>query len=227
MSWAAGSKLGPYEILTLIGAGGMGEVYRARDTKLKRDVALKVLPEAFASDPARMARFQREAELLASLNHPNIAHLYGIEERALVMELVEGPTLPCPLPVETALNYARQIVEALEYAHERGVIHRDLKPANIKITPEAVVKVLDFGLAKAIDDPLPSTDPSNSPTLTLRATRVGMILGTSAYMSPEQASGHQADRRADIWSFGAVLYEMLPGRKAFAVNRFRTRWRRC
>jgi hypothetical protein len=216
MSLAAGSKLGSYEIVALVGAGGMGEVYRARDTKLKRDVALKVLPEAFANDPARMARFQREAEVLASLNHPNIAHLYGIEERALVMELVEGETLPCPLPVETALNYARQIAEALEYAHEKGVVHRDLKPANIKITPEGVVKVLDFGLAKAIDDPVASTDPTNSPTLTLGATRVGMILGTAAYMSPEQASGHQADRRADIWSFGAVLYEMLAGKKAFA-----------
>jgi len=193
----------------------MGEVYRARDTKLKRDVALKVLPEAFASDPAHMARFQREAELLASLNHPNIAHLYGLEERALVMELVEGETLPCPLPIGTALNYAKQIAEALEYAHEKGVVHRDLKPANIKITPEGVVKVLDFGLAKAIDDPVPNADPANSPTLTLGGTRVGMILGTAAYMSPEQASGHQADRRADIWSFGAVLYEMLLGKKAF------------
>jgi len=215
MALPAGTRLGPYEILAPIGAGGMGEVYRARDPKLKRDVALKVLPEAFANDPARMARFQREAEVLASLNHPNIAHLYGLEERALVMELVEGQTLPCPLPVETALNYAKQIAEALEYAHEKGVIHRDLKPANIKITPEGVVKVLDFGLAKAIDDPVPSSDPSSSPTLTLEATRVGMILGTAAYMSPEQASGHQADRRADIWSFGAVLYEMLSGKKAF------------
>jgi serine/threonine-protein kinase len=215
MPLPVGDKLGPYEILAPIGAGGMGEVYRARDTKLKRDVALKVLPEAFASDPARMARFQREAEVLASLNHPNISHLYGIEERALVMEMVEGVTLPCPLPIETALNYAKQIAEALEYAHEKGVVHRDLKPANIKITPEGVVKVLDFGLAKAIDDPVPNADPSNSPTLTLGATRVGMILGTAAYMSPEQASGHQADRRADIWSFGAVLYEMLAGKKAF------------
>jgi serine/threonine-protein kinase len=194
----------------------MGEVYRARDTKLKRDVALKVLPEIFASDPERMARFQREAEVLASLNHPNIAHLYGIEERALVMELVEGATLPCPLAVETALHYAKQIAEALEYAHERGVIHRDLKPANIKITPEGVVKVLDFGLAKAIDDPVPGSDPSNSPTLTMGATRVGMILGTAAYMSPEQAHGYPADRRADIWSFGAVFYEMLSGKRAFA-----------
>jgi len=219
MPLSAGTRLGSYEILALIGVGGMGEVYRARETKLKRDVALKVLPEAFARDPDRMARFQREAQLLASLNHPNIAHLYGIEERALVMELVEGPTLPCPVPVETALSYAKQIADALEYAHEKGVVHRDLKPANIKITPEGLsggmVKVLDFGLAKAVDDPLPSADPSNSPTLTLGATRVGMILGTAAYMSPEQASGHPVDRRADIWSFGAVLYEMLAGKRAF------------
>jgi serine/threonine protein kinase len=212
-----GDKLGPYEILAPIGAGGMGEVYRAHDTKLKRDVALKVLPEAFANDPARMARFQREAEVLASLNHPNIAHLYGIEEQALVMELVEGETLPCPLPVETALHYARQIAEALEYAHERGVIHRDLKPANIKITPEGVVKLLDFGLAKAVEDPAAAPDdPGNSPTLTLGHTRAGVILGTAAYMSPEQAHGKTADRRSDIFSFGAVLYEMLAGKQAFA-----------
>ena len=194
----------------------MGEVYRARDTRLKRDVALKVLPEAFAADPERMARFQREAELLASLNHPNIAHIYGVEDRALVMELVEGPTLASPLPLETALDYARQIAEALEYAHEKGIIHRDLKPANVKVTGEGVVKLLDFGLAKAVEDPLhPGDDPSNSPTLTLGATRVGVILGTAAYMSPEQASAKTADRRADIWSFGAVLYEMLAGKKAF------------
>jgi serine/threonine protein kinase len=212
---APGTRIGVYEILSPLGAGGMGEVYRARDIKLKRDVALKVLSDAFSSDPERMARFQREAEVLASLNHPHIAHLYGLEERTLVMELVEGESLPCPLSLETALNYAKQIAEALEYAHERGVVHRDLKPANIKITPDGVVKVLDFGLAKAIDDPIPSADLSNSPTLTLGATRVGVILGTAAYMSPEQASGHPADRRADIWSFGAVLYEMLAGTRAF------------
>jgi eukaryotic-like serine/threonine-protein kinase len=215
---APGTRLGVYEILSPLGAGGMGEVYRARDTTLKRDVALKVLPDAFSRDPERMARFQREAEVLASLNHPHIAHLYGIEDHTLVMELVEGETLPCPLPVETALNYAKQMAEALEYAHERGVVHRDLKPANIKITPDGVVKVLDFGLAKAIDDPVPMGDPSNSPTLTLGPTRVGVILGTAAYMSPEQASGHPADRRADIWSFGAVLYEMLAGKRAFGGN---------
>jgi len=216
MPLSAGTRLGAYEILAPIGAGGMGEVYRARDTKLKRDVALKVLPEAFANEPARMLRFQREAELLASLNHPNIAHIYGVEDRALVMELVEGRTLPSPLPIETALDYARQIADALEYAHEKGVIHRDLKPANIKVTPEGVVKLLDFGLAKAIEDPTAATDdPSQSPTLTLGATRVGMIMGTAAYMSPEQAAGKPVDRRSDIWSFGAVLYEMLSGKKAF------------
>jgi eukaryotic-like serine/threonine-protein kinase len=216
LSVTIGTKLGPYEITAPIGAGGMGEVYRARDMKLKRDVALKVLPEAFAGDPGRMLRFQREAEVLASLNHPNIAHIYGVEERALVMELVEGETLSGPLPIETAVNYARQIAEALEYAHERGVIHRDLKPANVKVTTEGTVKLLDFGLAKATEDPASaSEDPSNSPTLTLGATRVGVIMGTAAYMSPEQANGKSVDKRADIWSFGAVLYEMLAGKKAF------------
>jgi serine/threonine protein kinase/WD40 repeat protein len=212
---AVGKRVGPYEIIGLLGAGGMGEVYRAKDTRLKREVALKVLPEAFAADPARMARFQREAEVLASINHPNIAHLYGFEERALVMELVEGQTLASPLPIATALNYARQIAEALEYAHEKGVIHRDLKPANIKVTPEGVVKLLDFGLAKAIEGQAgASGNPSESPTLTA-ATEVGTILGTAAYMSPEQAAGKPADRRSDIWSFSAVLYEMLAGKRAF------------
>src|SRR6266571_3989806 len=195
MSLSSGAQLGPYKILALIGAGGMGEVYRARDTKLKRDVALKVLPEVFAGEPARMIRFQREAEVLASLNHPNIAHIYGVEERALVMELVEGETLPCPLPIETALKYARQVAEALEYAHEHGIVHRDLKPANLKVTPEGVVKVLDFGLAKAISDDPPVSDPSLSPTLTIGGTQAGAILGTAAYMSPEQAHGRTADRR--------------------------------
>jgi serine/threonine-protein kinase len=209
--------LGPYEVLAPIGAGGMGEVYRAKDTKLKRDVALKVLPDSFAADPERMARFQREAEMLASLNHRNIAQIYGVEDRALVMELVEGGTLSSPLPIDAALNYARQIAEALEYAHERSVIHRDLKPANIKVTPDGTVKLLDFGLAKAIEDPAASGDnPEHSPTLTLGMTRVGVILGTAAYMSPEQASGKNADRRADIWGFRAVLYEMLSGKRAFA-----------
>src|SRR5215831_7305872 len=216
LSVTIGTKLGSYEITAPIGKGGMGEVYRARDTKLKRDVALKVLPETFAGDYGRMLRFQHEAEVLASLNHPNIAHIYGVEEQALVMELVEGDTLSGPPPIETVLLYARQIAEALEYAHERGVIHRDLKPANIKVTTEGMVKLLDFGLAKATEDPASaSEDPSNSPTLTLGATSVGVIMGTAAYMSPEQASGKPADRRADIWSFGAVLYEMLVGKKAF------------
>ncbi|MBI3471362.1 MAG: serine/threonine-protein kinase, partial [Candidatus Solibacter usitatus] len=164
-----------------------------------------------------MARFQREAEVLAALNHPNIAAIYGLEENALIMELVEGETLSSPLPVDAALPYARQIAEALEYAHERGVIHRDLKPANVKVTCEGVVKLLDFGIAKAVDNPAaPSGDPANSPTQTLGMTGVGVIMGTAAYMSPEQAGGKTADRRADIWSFGAVLYEMLAGKRAFA-----------
>src|SRR5256885_7071933 len=165
MSLSAGSRLGAYEVLAPIGAGGMGEVYRARDTKLKREIALKVLPEVFARDPARMIRFQREAEVLASLNHTNIAHIYGVEERALAMELVEGQTLAGPLPIEPALHYAKQIAEALEYAHERGVIHRDLKPANVKITLEGVVKLLDFGLAKATEDPSAAADASNTRTV--------------------------------------------------------------
>src|SRR5262249_15461108 len=216
MRLGPGTKLGHYEVGALIGVGGMGEVYRARDTKLKREVAIKVLPDSFADDPARMARFQREAEVLASLNHPNIATIHGVEEGALAMELVEGETLAGPLPLETALDYAKQIAEALEYAHDRGVIHRDLKPANIKITPDGIVKLLDFGLAKATEDPAESGDPSNSPTLTLGATRVGVIIGTAAYMSPEQASGKAADRRSDIWAFGCVVYEMLTGKQAFA-----------
>jgi eukaryotic-like serine/threonine-protein kinase len=213
----------------------MGEVYRARDTKLQRDVALKILPETMARDAQRMARFEREAQVLASLNHPNIAAIYGLEEsngvRALVMELVEGETLgekivgegsalprePKGLPYDEALPIAKQIAEALEYAHERGVIHRDLKPANVKITPEGTVKVLDFGLAKVLDTQDSSTtmDMANSPTLSAMATQAGMILGTAAYMSPEQAKGQPVDRRADIWAFGCVLYEMLAGRKPF------------
>src|SRR5579872_5340396 len=181
------SQIAHYRITSKLGEGGMGAVYRATDTKLNRDVAIKVLPDLFSADPDRLTRFTREAQVLASLNHPNIAAIYGVEERALVMELVEGETLPCPVPVETALQYARQIAEALEYAHERGVIHRDLKPANIKVTPDGVVKLLDFGLAKAIEDPRGTgEDPSQSPTLTLGATRMGVILGTAAYMSPEQ-----------------------------------------
>jgi serine/threonine-protein kinase len=210
-----GTRLGSYEILGLLGAGGMGEVYRARDTKLKRDVALKVLPEAFSSDPGRMARFQREAQVLASLNHPNIAHIYGVEEQALVMELVEGDSPKGPMPFEDAWKIALQIADALEYAHEKGIIHRDLKPANLKVTPEGVVKVLDFGLAKALDEDSASAPAQDSPTLTLGPSRVGAILGTAAYMSPEQAIGKPADRRSDVWSFGAVLYEMLTGAPAF------------
>src|ERR1051326_1371669 len=215
MPQSPGTHLGPYEILTPLGAGGMGEVYRARDARLKRDVALKLLPEAFANDRERMLRFQREAEVLAALNHPNIAAIYGIEEGALVMELVEGAPLKGPLPIETALHYARQIAEALEAAHEKGITHRDLKPANIMITPAGVVKVLDFGLAKAADEPARQSDPANSPTLTMSATRVGVILGTAGYMSPEQAAGKPVDRRADIWSFGVVLWEMLTGEALF------------
>ena len=201
----------------------MGQVYQATDTKLNRQVALKILSEAFASDPERLARFQREAQVLASLNHPGIAAIYGIEEqddtRALVLELVEGPTLADriakgPIPLDEALPIAKQIAEALEAAHEAGVIHRDLKPANIKVKDEGTVKVLDFGLAKALDT-TPQGDPSQSPTLTAAATQMGVILGTAAYMSPEQARGKPVDRRADIWAFGAVLYEMLSGTKPF------------
>ena len=214
MPMTAGERLGAYEILAPIGAGGMGEVYRARDTKLKRDVAIKVLPDSFAHDADRMARFQREAEVLASLNHPNIAQIYGVEERALVMELIEGENLKGPLPIETAVNYASQIALALEAAHDKGIVHRDLKPGNIKITPEGIVKVLDFGLAKT-DDSRTTSDASNSPTLTIRATEAGLILGTASYMSPEQAAGKPVDKRADIWSFGVVLYEMLTGRRLF------------
>ena len=261
MSLASGTKIGPYEILSLLGAGGMGEVYRARDTKLNRDVALKFLSLAtgpalvseetgahrapLQPDAAAMTRFEREAKVLASLNHPNIAAIYGLEEsngvRALVMELVEGPTLaerigtaqtprPEPSPrergegglrsgtgdgISETLAIARQIAEALEYAHERGIIHRDLKPANVKITPDGAVKVLDFGLAKALAPEDSAADLSNSPTLSAAATRAGVIMGTAAYMSPEQAKAKPVDRRSDIWAFGCVLYEMLSGQKAF------------
>ncbi len=219
-----GKKISHYNVTEKLGAGGMGEVYRATDTKLNRDVALKVLPEEFARDADRMARFKREAQVLASLNHPNIASIYGLEEadgvRCLVLELVEGPTLAeriaaGPLPVEEALGIARQIAEALEAAHEKGIIHRDLKPANVKVTPEGTVKVLDFGLAKALEDDPSSFDISESPTLSVAATQAGVILGTAAYMSPEQARGQAVDKRADIWAFGVVLFEMLTGRRAF------------
>jgi Tol biopolymer transport system component/predicted Ser/Thr protein kinase len=215
MPLAAGTRLGPYEILAPIGAGGMGEVYRARDTQLRRDVAIKVLPTVLSDDPERLARFEREAKLLAALNHPNIAQIYGVEERALVMELVEGETLNGPVPVKIALQYAKQIADALEAAHEKGIIHRDLKPANIMITPAGAVKVLDFGLAKAADELAASGNPANSPTLTMSPTQAGMILGTAAYMSPEQARGKAVDKRADVWAFGVVLYELLTGKQMF------------
>src|ERR1700728_2772853 len=219
-----GSRLGSYDVTAAIGAGGMGQVYRARDAKLGRDVALKVLPEAFARDADRLARFQREAKVLASLNHPNIAAIYGFEDsgstHALVMELVEGPTLadrikPGPIPVEESLRIAKRICEALEYSHERGIIHRDLKPANVKVTADDAVKVLDFGLAKAVEGDAAAADIATSPTVTRMATMQGVLLGTAAYMSPEQAKGKTVDRRADIWAFGCVLYEMLTGKMAF------------
>src|ERR1700704_2094971 len=226
MPLSAGARLGPYEILSAIGAGGMGEVYRARDTKLNRDVALKILPDAFASDPDRLARFTREAQTLAALNHPHIAHIHGLEEaggvRALVMELVEGEDLAeriarGPMPLDEALPIARQIADALEAAHEQGIIHRDLKPANIKVRPDGTVKVLDFGLAKALEATgAMSSSASMSPTITTPAmTQAGMILGTAAYMAPEQAKGREADKRSDIWAFGCVLYEMLTGKRVF------------
>ena len=247
MALHTGDRVGPYEITGAIGAGGMGEVYRARDARLGRDVALKVLPEAFAHDAKRMARFQREAKVLASLNHPNIAAIYGLEDsgnaHALVMELVEGSTLAdrikrSPIPIDESLRIAKQIAEALEYAHERGIVHRDLKPANVSVTNDDAVKVLDFGLAKALQDNAPSsenaniddrlhrmenllegdatsTDIANSPTLSESISRPGIVLGTAAYMSPEQAKGKAVDRRADIWAFGCVLYEMLTGEIAF------------
>jgi len=207
-----GSRIGPYEIVAPLGAGGMGEVYRGRDTKLNRDVAIKVLTPAFAQDAGRMARFQREAQVLAALNHPNIAQIYGMEESALVMEFVPGEDLRGPIPVDDALAIARQIADALEAAHEKGIVHRDLKPANIKVTPDGRVKVLDFGLAKAMEE---TSDISNSPTLSIAATRAGMILGTASYMSPEQAKGRPVDARADIWAYGCVYYELLTGKKAF------------
>jgi len=226
MPLSIGDKLGHYEVLSLLGQGGMGEVYRAKDTKLDRDVAIKVMPQALTRDPERLVRFEREAKVLASLDHPNIGHIHGIvdfeDSRGLVLALIEGPTLADrieagPIPQHEALAIAKQIIEALEYAHDRGVVHRDLKPANVKITPDGVVKVLDFGLAKVLEDELPpSSSLANSPTLTMGHTRAGMILGTAAYMSPEQAVGRAADRRSDIFSFGAVLYEALTGTQAFA-----------
>jgi len=225
MALAAGTHLGSYEVVAQIGAGGMGEVYKAHDTKLGRDVAIKVLPETFADDSERLARFQREAKMLAALNDPNIATIHGLEHsdgtHYLVMELVAGETLAervnrdGAMPVEEALKVAVQIAEALEAAHEKGIIHRDLKPANVKVTPEGKVKVLDFGLAKAFTGDGAGEDPSNSPTLSMAATMHGVILGTAAYMSPEQARGKSVDKRTDIWAFGCVLYEILTGKQAF------------
>ena len=214
-------------MLTLIGSGGMGEVYRAKDTTLGRDVALKILPASFTNDPERVARFRREAQVLASLNHPHIAQIYGLDEanptQFLVLELVDGESLDRriargPIPLEDALGIARQIAEAVEAAHEKGIIHRDLKPANIALTQDGQVKVLDFGLAKAVETTAGSSDIANSPTITSPAmiSSLGVILGTAAYMSPEQAKGRPADKQSDIWAFGCVLYEMLTGRRAFA-----------
>ncbi|MGH9657315.1 MAG: serine/threonine-protein kinase [Bryobacteraceae bacterium] len=235
MALQLGTRIGPYEVTAPLGASGMGEVYRARDTQLDRDVALKIVPDAFAGDPERLARFEREAKTLASLNDPHIAQIYGLEKsagvHALVLELVEGPTLAdriarAPIPIDEALPIARQIADALEAAHEQGIVHRDLKPANIKVRDDGTVKVLDFGLAK-LTQPGGAGEAgragrasragedaglSQSPTITSPAmTQVGMILGTAAYMSPEQAKGREADRRSDVWAFGCVLYEMLTG----------------
>ena len=219
-----GRQFGPYRIVSLLGAGGMGEVYRAHDSKLGRDVAIKTLPREFARDPQRLARFRREARTLASLNHPNIAAIYGLESGGdvesgdvdcLVMELVEGETLRGPLPVEKALDYARQVADALEAAHHKGIIHRDLKPANVKVTPQGRVKVLDFGLAKAIWGPDGDRDRSQAGTASGLVSLAGHIAGTPGYMSPEQARGKDVDQRMDIWAFGCLLYELLTGKRAF------------
>ena len=225
MPLAPGVRLGAYEVLELIGAGGMGEVYRARDGTLNRDVALKILPEILALDSDRLARFRREAQVLAALNHTNIASIYGFEGsgrvQALVLEFVDGPTIADrvargPIPLDETLSMATQIAIALEAAHQQGIVHRDLKPANIKVRSDGAVKVLDFGLAKALAGDTSVVDASSSPTITSPAlTRMGVILGTAAYMSPEQACGKAADKRSDIWAFGCVLYEMLSGRRAF------------
>src|SRR5262245_49881616 len=228
MPLRTGARLGPYDVVSKLGEGGMGEVFRATDSNLKRSVAIKVLPASVAGDPDSLARFQREAELLAALNHPNIAAIYGLEKApdctALVMELVDGEDLSQriargAIPIDEVLPIARQIAEALETAHEQGIVHRDLKPANIKVRADGTVKVLDFGLAKALDAKASGATAgvSMSPTMMSPAqmSGVGVILGTTAYMAPEQAKGQAVDRRADIWAFGCVLYEMLTGRRAF------------
>jgi serine/threonine-protein kinase len=239
VSLSPGTRLGVYEVTAKLGEGGMGEVYRATDSNLKRQVAIKVLPASVAGDADRLARFQREAEVLAALNHPNIAAIYGLEKTpdftALVMELVEGDDLSqrisrlrapgasagqAGMPLDEALPIAKQIAEALEAAHEQGIIHRDLKPANVKVRPDGTVKVLDFGLAKAMEQGSGIGDrgsggAANSPTISMHATQAGIILGTAAYMSPEQASGKPVDKRADVWSFGVVLLEMLTGQRLF------------
>jgi len=225
MALTPGTRLGVYEVTAKIGEGGMGEVYQAHDTTLDRDVALKVLPEAFTADPDRLARFQREAKVLASLNHPNIGAIYGLEAtgdtQALVLELIEGPTLADriakgPIPVDEALTIATQIADALEAAHEQGIVHRDLKPANVKVRPDGTVKVLDFGLAKAVTPEASGASGSESPTMSLTAaTQMGMVIGTAAYMAPEQAKGKPVDKRADIWAFGVILLEMLSGKRLF------------
>jgi serine/threonine protein kinase len=208
MPLSVGEKLGPYEILAPLGAGGMGEVYRARDTRLGRDVAVKVSAEKFTE------RFEKEAHAIASLNHTNLCDLYDVGSNYLVMELVEGETLRGPLSFTEALALIRQLIDGIEAAHERNIVHRDLKPANIKITPEGVVKILDFGLAKATA-PEPEGNPENSPTMTIGVTTAGTILGTAPYMAPEQAKGKTADKRSDIWAFGVVGYELLTGKKPF------------
>ena len=222
MALSPGTRLGHYDVTALLGEGGMGQVWQATDTQLNRQVALKILPDAFATDPDRLARFKREAQVLASLNHPNIAAIYGIEEaegtRALVLELVEGPTLAeriahGPIPVDDALPIARQMAEALEAAHERGVVHRDLKPANVKVKADGMVKVLDFGLAKAFD--VDHSGATDWPTVTSTPTEPGVIMGTAPYLSPEQVRGAMLDRHSDIWAFGCVLFEVLTGRRAF------------
>jgi len=219
-----GTMLSHYRITEKLGQGGMGEVYRAEDTNLSRQVAIKILSEEFTHDAERLARFEREAKLLASLNHTNIASIYGLEQADgkpfLVLELVEGQTLAerlkkGPIPADETLDICRQMADGLEAAHEKGIVHRDLKPANVKVTPEGKLKILDFGLAKAYYDQAPATDPSRSPTITDQMTAPGVILGTAGYMSPEQANGKSTDKRTDVWAFGCILYECLTGKRAF------------